>query len=58
MKISRTGKQIWTVPIMLGLISACGLIFALLYDGIGDVLSWIALGIPIVITFWCLLRRA
>ncbi|MGZ5620130.1 MAG: hypothetical protein ACXWFG_04620 [Methylobacter sp.] len=27
-------------------------------NGIGDVLSWIALGIPMVITFWCFLRRA
>jgi hypothetical protein len=58
MKILLNGTQIWTVPIMLGLISACGLIAALLSDGVGDVVSWIALGVPITVGFCYAVRRA
>ncbi|WP_333874962.1 hypothetical protein [Methylobacter sp.] len=58
MKILLNGKQIWTVPIMLGLISACGLVAALLFDGIGDVVSWIALAVPALTGLWCLVRSA
>ena len=43
---------------MLGLISASGLIAALLSDGIGDVVSWTALAVPIVIALWYSVRHA
>lgn len=39
MKTSLTGIQIWGMPILLGLISASGLIAALLFDGIGGVMA-------------------
>ncbi len=57
MKIPLTARQIWAAPIVLGLISACGLIAALLFDGIGDVVSWIALAVPVVVAFWYAARR-
>lgn len=41
-----TKVQIWSAPVTLGSIIIAGLIAALLSDGIGDVLSWIALGAP------------
>lgn len=42
---------------MLGLISASGLITALLSDGIGDVVSWIALAVPVVVGLWHIVRQ-
>jgi uncharacterized membrane protein YjfL (UPF0719 family) len=36
----------------LGLASAIGLIAALLSDGIGDLISWGALALPIVAVVW------
>ncbi len=42
----RTAKQIWGAPVALGLLSVVGLMVALVADGAGDAVSWIALGIP------------
>ncbi|MFA5017092.1 MAG: hypothetical protein WC504_06070 [Methylobacter sp.] len=52
MKTSLTGIQIWGMPILLGLVSVSGLIAALLFDGIGDVVSWLALAAPVVTALW------
>lgn len=49
MKTSLTGIQIWRMPVLLGLVIAGGLTAALLFDGIGDAVSWFALAAPIVI---------
>lgn len=57
MKTSLTGIQIWGMPILLGLISASGLIVALLFDGIGDTVSWLALAAPVVTALWYGVRR-
>lgn len=57
MKTSLTGIQIWGMPILLGLISASGLIAALLFDGIGDTVSWLALAAPVVTALWFGVRR-
>jgi hypothetical protein len=37
------------IPVLLGGLSAGGLIFALVEDGMGDALSWVALSVPIVL---------
>ncbi|MFI3157032.1 MAG: hypothetical protein QX199_12845 [Methylococcaceae bacterium] len=58
MKTSLTGRKIWAAPLVVGLISACGLVAALLLDGIGDAVSWIALAVPVVIGLWCVIRHA
>ncbi len=41
--------QIWSAPVALGLISCVGLLAALLSDGIGDAVSWVALAIPVAV---------
>jgi hypothetical protein len=47
-----TKRQIWGVPATLGVISAVGLVAALLADGLWDVLSWLALAAPVVVSAW------
>ena len=50
--------RVWPAPIALGLITAFGLIAALLSDGIGDVLAWVALAVPVaVVTRYSWRRR-
>lgn len=44
--------QIWSTPIALGLMSCVGLLAALLSDGIGDAVSWVALATPIAVAAW------
>ena len=48
-----TGR-VWRVPIAIGLVSAGGLLFALLGDGAADALSWAALGVPVAVSGWVL----
>jgi len=45
------------MPILLGLISADGLIAALLFDDLGDAVSWLALAAPVVTALWYGVRR-
>ncbi len=46
--------HIWKIPALLALLSMIGLISALLENGVWDVLSWITLGIPLLVIafFW------
>lgn len=39
----------WTTPSLLGISSLTGLISALVGDGSWDALSWLTLGIPLVV---------
>ncbi len=48
--------RIWAMPILLGVSSAIGLSAALLGDGIWDVLSWISLGVPVLLCLRYLIR--
>ncbi|WP_036305054.1 hypothetical protein [Methylobacter tundripaludum] len=57
MKTSLTGIQIWAMPVLLGLVSTGGLTAALLFDGIGDAVSWLALAAPVVAALWYGVRR-
>jgi hypothetical protein len=43
----RTLAQIFVAPLLVAVLSALGLISALVGDGWWDVASWIALGIPL-----------
>ncbi|HTV23556.1 MAG TPA: hypothetical protein VMG12_32930 [Polyangiaceae bacterium] len=47
----------WRAPLALAAASAVGLTSALLSDGAGDVLAWLALGAPVVVVAWCVLPR-
>jgi len=49
MNMRLTVSRIWHAPIALGFISACGLFTGLLFDGPGDAVSWLALGVPVVV---------
>jgi hypothetical protein len=45
----RSNRQIWGAPIALGVLSLVGLVAALVADGLGDVVSWVALAVPAAI---------
>lgn len=45
-------RALWAWPVAMGLLSALGLVTALVSDGWGDWLSWIALGIPVAVMLW------
>lgn len=42
-------KGTWGMPLLLGALSLGGLAAGILGDGFWDVLSWIGLGIPVVV---------
>ena len=56
MSVLQTTRQIWAAPIVLGIVSAIGLVSALLGDGIWDALSWAALTAPIAAVLWFVIR--
>lgn len=46
-------KRMWGAPIVLGVLTATGLVTALVSDdGWGDWWSWVGLGIPVVVMAW------
>lgn len=47
-------RKVWGMPVIMGICSAVGLLSALTGDDLWDVLSWLALGFPVVISFWFL----
>lgn len=52
----QTLGQIFVIPFVLGILSTVGLISALVGDGVWDGLSWITLGIPILLCVYFLLK--
>jgi hypothetical protein len=53
----RTRAQIWTMPILLAVLTLVGLVSALLGDGVWDLVSALALGAPVAVGAWYALRR-
>ncbi len=52
-------NPIWKWPVILALLTASGLISALVSDSWGDVWSWLALGYPVgVMTFFACRRSS
>jgi hypothetical protein len=49
--------RLWGLPLVLGALSATGLLSALVSDLWGDVWSWFALGVPLLVMAWYGLRR-
>jgi hypothetical protein len=46
-----TQAQIWAAPTALALLSAIGLLAALLSDeGIGDLIAWVVLALPVAVS--------
>jgi hypothetical protein len=50
--MQRSAYQVFAVPIALGVLSAVGLVAALLGDDVWDAASWFALGIPCAVMAW------
>lgn len=48
---------LWGMPILLGILTIVGLVSALLGDGIWDLVSAFALGVPVLTGAWHGLRR-
>lgn len=53
----RSGMGVFGVPLILGALSALGLASALIGDGLLDVLSWLALGLPVAVMCFFAARR-
>ena len=47
--------RMWTAPVVLSLLTASGLVSALVSDDWGDVWSWFGLGVPMAVIAWCAL---
>jgi hypothetical protein len=50
-------RQVFAAPLVIAILSAVGLISALVGDDIWDVLSWLTLAIPVAVILWYWLRR-
>jgi hypothetical protein len=48
--------QIWGMPVLLGLLTALGVVSALVGDGLWDAFSWLALATPMVCLLWVLVQ--
>ncbi|RST54655.1 hypothetical protein [Variovorax sp. DXTD-1] len=58
MKPRHAFRRMWGWPIVLGVLTSIGLISALFSDGgLGDMLAWFALGIPVAVCAWYGWRR-
>jgi hypothetical protein len=53
----RNLRQIFAIPAAVGVVSAAGLVSALVGDGWWDVLSWLTLGLAVALAAWYGLRR-
>lgn len=53
----RRPAQIWAMPILLGVLTAIGLVAALFGDGVWDLVSAVTLGAPVAVGAWYSLRR-
>jgi hypothetical protein len=50
--MQRSVYQVFAIPIVLGALSAVGLVAALLGDEVWDAVSWLALGLPCLVMAW------
>ena len=49
--------RMWGAPIVLAILTAIGLLSALLGDGVWDALLAVTLGVPVLCSVWYGLRR-
>jgi len=47
-----TAWQIFAVPVLIGALSAVGLVTALVGNGLWDAVSWLGLGLPVAVCLW------
>ena len=57
----RAGRRslgaVFIAPLFVAVVSALGLLSALTGDGVRDLVSWAALGVPVVVAAWAWRRR-
>ena len=56
--MSPASRRRWGAPLVLGALTASGLVSALVSEGWGDVWSWIGLGVPVAVMAWYALARS
>ncbi|CAN7627754.1 hypothetical protein LJR220_005820 [Bradyrhizobium sp. LjRoot220] len=56
MRTHRTLRQIFALPILIGILSTVGLVAALVGDGWWDGLSWASLSLPVLLYFFFTMR--
>lgn len=49
-------RRIWTMPVLLGVVSALGLVSALLFGTWGNWLSWLSLSAVTAVSVWICIR--
>jgi len=54
---SRPLRVVFAVPVLLAVLTAVGLVSALVGDGIWDFASWMLLGIPVALALWFMRGR-
>ena len=57
MRNHRTLRQIFAMPILIGVLSTVGLLAALVGDGWWDGLSWASLSLPVLLYLFFIVRR-
>ncbi len=51
-------RKLWGMPVLLGVLTAIGLVAGLLGDGWWDLVSVAGLGVPVLVAAWHIARRA
>lgn len=51
-------RRVWAWPLAMAVLSATGLLSALVSDDWGDAWAWFALGLPLAVMAWHSLRRS
>jgi hypothetical protein len=55
-KQARTWFGVFGIPIAIGVLTLAGLLSALLLGQPGRIFSWLAVGLPVAVSAWFLLR--
>ena len=56
--MSPEARRMWTWPLAIALLTASGLVSALVSDRWGDVWAWIGLGVPLAVAAWFACRTS
>ena len=55
-KSVNSARDIFLMPLLIGIVSTAGLASALLGDGVWDTVSWITLGLPVAVAALFILK--
>lgn len=50
----RSSGGIWPIPVALAFLTCVGLVSGLVADDLWDVVSWVGLGVPLLVLVWCI----